>query len=251
MKVTRNFIGVIVLLALFAISAYSEDDDDHPRWRYKHGFFRGGAGGFEVMYLNLDLPALNQKLVEVGLPSMDDHMILTGGGGWAFLGKGIRIGGYGFGGSVSKDGKPYHVQKEVTLSMGLGGFLVEKVFHPFNNTELYLGLSSGGGGIDIKMVQWTGPRSWDELWSEFGIDTLGTEHTNLDYEVKLSRGFGYLMPTIGFRYNIFRWFAVGFNVNYIYCWKLNSWKHEGKKVTGVPEIDFSNVSYRINFYFGG
>lgn len=251
MKVVKKFLMVTISLAFLAASVYSGDDHDRPRWRYKHGFFKGGAGGFEIMYLNLDLPELNQKLREIGLPSLDNYMILTGGGGWGFLGKGIRVGGYGFGGTVSKNGKPYQVQKEVTLSIGLGGFLMEKVFHPLNNTELYFGLNAGGGGMDIQIVQWTGPKSWDELWSEFGIDSLDTRHTNLDYDIKLSRGFGYLMPTIGFRYNIFRWFAVGFNINYLYCWKFEPWKHEGKKVTEAPDADISNVSYRVNFYFGG
>ncbi|MBO8130184.1 MAG: hypothetical protein H0Z29_01555 [Candidatus Marinimicrobia bacterium] len=240
---------LIVILLTGLMTAYA-DDETRPKWRHKGGFFRGGAGGFELMILKLDVPALNEQLKNIGVPALDDMMILTGGGGWAFLGKGIRVGGYGFGGFNSKSAKPGEIQKEVTLSVGLGGMLVEKVFHPFNNSELYIGTGFGGGGMSIDIVQWSGPKSWKEIWDGFSIDSLNTAHSYFDYDISLSNAFFYVLPTIGFRYNVFRWFAIGINVNYLYCWN-DKWKHKDKIVTGVPEIDLSNISYRLNFYFGG
>jgi hypothetical protein len=31
----------------------------------------------------------------------------------------------------------------------------------------------------------------------------------------------------------------------------DGWRLEGKAVSGAPSIDFSNIIYRLNFYFGG
>ncbi len=73
-----------------------------------------------------------------------------------------------------------------------------------------------------------------------------------DYTNVLKTDFFTLVPSIGVRYNILRWFAVGANVGYFYTLTENSaWKMDGKRVTGFPKIDFSNVIYKISFYFGG
>jgi hypothetical protein len=60
------------------------------------------------------------------------------------------------------------------------------------------------------------------------------------------------MPTVGFRYNIFRWFAVGGNVGYIYTHiDQKGWRMNHYRVEGVPDLNLDNVIYRLNFYFGG
>jgi len=63
-------------------------------------FFRGGAGGFEMINLPLDLPKIDTKLNQISLSELEDNIYLTGGGGWGNVGNNIRIGGYGYGGSI-------------------------------------------------------------------------------------------------------------------------------------------------------
>ena len=244
-----------------------EEWDDWDGWREnrkdewksskKRGYFRGGAGGWDYYMMDLNVDAINTKLQEIGLNPFDKQIYMSGGGGWGFVGHGIRIGGLGAHGEVKSsggsaiDGKT--VAKEVTLTINFGGFMIEKVYHPFNKTELYFGTMIGGGNANLQFNQWSGPLAWDNLWDGYNnavIDTSTVSFT--DHQNEMSCGYLTILPTIGFRYNIFRWAAVGVNVGYLYN-KMNQdgWKMDGKSVNYVPEIDFSNVIYRINLYFGG
>ena len=102
-------------------------------------------------------------------------------------------------------------------------------------------------------MKWSGPVKWREIWDNGYSFSSDTSFTNFnDYQTKIESDFFTLLPTIGFRYNIFRWCAVGINIGYMYC-KVDQdgWEMEGKRVYGVPDIDFSNVIYRFNVYFGG
>jgi hypothetical protein len=244
-----------------------DDWDDWDKWREnrknewksskKRGFFRGGAGGWDFYIMDLNVDALNNKLGEIGLAPFDDQITMSGGGGWGYIGHGIRIGGLGAHGQVKTSGSSMvngeNVAKDVTFSINFGGFMIEKVFHPFNKTELYFGTTIGGGGARLKFDQWSGPVAWDDIWNGYNnavIDTASAAYT--DYQNELSCGYLTILPTIGFRYNIFRWAAVGINVGYLYMRQnQDGWEMNGKSVSDVPDFDFSNVIYRLNFYFGG
>ncbi|MDD5766920.1 MAG: hypothetical protein PHW79_11820 [Candidatus Marinimicrobia bacterium] len=239
------------------------DDDDDFHWKkdrdkdwgknHKGGFFRGGGGGWDWYYLPLNVDVLNTQLAKIGLPAFADQMILSGGGGWGFIGRGIRIGGLGASGTVSSFGIPTGgngSQIDVTLSLSYGGFLIEKVFHPFNNSEIYLGATLGGGSTSMKFSKSSQNISWNYIW-ENGYSSADSLVFS-DHQSEMSSGFFWAMPNIGFRYNIFRWFAVGADVGYFYQHTdEQKWKMENKVVVGVPKIDFSGVVYRVNFYFGG
>jgi len=241
-----------------------EDWDDWDDWRSKsenkwksdkrRGYFRGGAGGWDFYLMDLNVGAINIKLAEIGLNPFDEQIFMSGGGGWGFVGHGIRIGGMGAHGRVKSIGSPgnMNITKEVTLSLNFGGFMIEKVYHPLNKTELYFGTMIGGGNAHLKFEQWGGSIEWNDLWSGYNNDSLAVNYPYTDYQNELSCRYLTILPTIGFRYNFFRWAAVGMNVGYLYS-RMNQdgWRKDGKTVAGVPDIDFSNVIYRLNFYFGG
>lgn len=246
----------VLLILLIGSSLFAFDKDDDWKSRRKRGFFRGGAGGFDVYMLPLKVGEVNTKLSDViGIGEFNDNMFLTGGGGWGYVGKSIRIGGMGFGGFAVSEGAPDpgQIQKEITLSLGFGGFLIEKSFHPFNNSEIYFGTMIGGGSASLELIQWSGPSSWNDVWKGYSIDTIiDTTNNYYDYKTELQSEFFVLMPTIGFRYNIFRWCAIGANVGYLYThMDQRGWKSEGRRISNVPKIDFSNTVYRFNVYFGG
>ena len=245
----------IVLILLIGSSLFAFDKDDSWKRKRKRGFFKGGAGGWDVYMLPLKVDDINAKLSNViGINEFGDNMFLTGGGGWGYVGKNIRIGGMGFSGSTVSAGTPVSgkIQKEVTLTLGFGGFIVEKAFHPFNKSEIYVGTMVGGGTATLDLVQWSGPVKWDELWGGYTADSEAAPNSFYDYQSELESNFFVLLPTIGIRYNIFRWCAIGANVGYVYShMDQRGWKMEGKRITGVPEIDFSNIIYRFNVYFGG
>jgi len=236
-------------------------DEDWNKWREKRkedwksskkrGFFRGGAGGWDYYMMELKVDNINAKLVEIGLDPFDKNIFLSGGGGWGFIGHGIRVGGIGAGGKVVSRGTPFggNDTKEVIMSIGFGGFTIEKVFHPFNRSEIYLGTMIGGGNMNIEFSQWSENSTWNHLWS--GYDSTYTDGYRT-YQNEIKTNYFTLLPTIGVRYNIFRWAAVGLNVGYVYTHESqDGWKMNGRTVTGIPDIDFSNVIYRFNIYFGG
>jgi len=239
-----------------------KDDDDDFNWKkdrdkdwgknHKGGFFRGGGGGWDWYYLPLNVDVLNTQLETIGLPSFSDRMILSGGGGWGFIGRGIRIGGLGASGSVSSFGIPdtsTNSQIDIQLTLSYGGFLIEKVFHPFNNSEIYIGATLGGGTTSIKFAKSSTKIRWDDIWTD---GYSGGNSTFNNHQSEMSSHFFWAMPNIGFRYNIFRWFAIGANVGYFYQHTDEQrWKMENEVVADVPKIDFSGVVYRVNFYFGG
>ncbi|MFH1214297.1 MAG: hypothetical protein V1681_09415 [Candidatus Neomarinimicrobiota bacterium] len=229
-----------------------KDVDKHEKGR-KRGYFRGGAGGWDVYYLPLNLGDLNTEMGNIGLNNgFNNYMIMTGGGGWGYIGKSIRIGGLGAGGKVIAHGKPHEIQKEVTLSISFGGVTIDKVCHPFSRTELYLGIMAGGGNSTIDFVQHGSNVDWDQIITGYTPDTMATSQAFHDYRSTISTDYFTLMPNVGFRYNIFRWFAVGANVGYVYTlMDQEGWRMDHQRVENVPDLDFTNVIYRVNFYFGG
>lgn len=227
------------------------NDEELPSKKgQKRGYFRGGAGGWDVYYLPLDLAALNSTLSTTGITPFVEEIYMVGGGGFGFVGKKIRIGGLGTSGEVIATGTMNGLQKEVKLKVGFGGFTIDKVFHPFNKTEIACGLMIGGGSADLKFTQWSGPVFWSDIVS--GYSATGDSSAFFDHQNSLSTNFFSLMPSVSLRYNVFRWFAVGAHVGYLYTrMDQRGWRMEGKKIEGFPDLDFSNVMYRLSFYFGG
>jgi len=221
---------------------FDRDKKSSSKPKRKRGYFRGGAGGWDFYLLQTDLQPLNDMLAEIGLSSFDSQMYLQGGGGWAFLGKGLRIGGLGCYGELNQS-KYFDAEqhaKDVTFSLRLGGFLVEKVFHPFTKTELYVGTMLGSSTARIKMVHEKNSLVWDDSWKT-------------PVETKMKNSFFTAMPSIGFRFNILRWCGIGANAGYLYgTANSNKWKINKHTVHDAPQdLDLSNLFYRVNIYFGG
>ncbi len=236
---------------------WRENRRDEYKRSKKRGYFRGGAGGWDFYLMDMNIADLNTKLTSIGLSPFDEQIFMTGGGGWGFIGHGVRIGGMGAHGRLVSSGKPYNqnlnLSKKVTLSLNYGGFTIDKVFHPLNKTELYFGTMIGGGNAQLNFKQWGGPLNWDQVWNGFNSDSLATAKIPYgDYQNEIECGYFVLLPYVGFRYNFFRWAALGVNVSYLYMHQnQDGWEMDGKEIDAVPNIDFSNIVYRLNIYFGG
>lgn len=214
-------------------------------------FFGGGAGGFEMIYLPLDLTEIDNRLNDVGLSELESALYLKGGGGWGNIGNNIRIGGYGYGGAIpaisSKDGQ---MAREFNLEIGLGGFAIEKAFKPLHNSEVNLRCILGAGTMDISIEKWSKFTSWDNLWEDY--DPENNNDSPVAYSSKVKTEFFMAAPSLGIRYYVLDWFAIGANVGYLYTnMKKDKWKINGEKLYEVPDIDLSNTIYKINFFFGG
>jgi len=222
------------------------------RKRGKKGVFVAGAGGWELCVLPLELDELNSQLSQIGLPDFKSELLMSGFGGWGFVGKGVRIGGFGATGTLISSGKPVDIAKEAEFSLHIGGFTIDKVFRPFYKTEISIGSMIGGGTASLKLSQASGPLTWGEMWGAYTPDSDETTLAYHDYRNKASTSLFTLLPNIGLRYNILRWCAIGLNAGYLYTHLTGSgWEMDEKTVHNVPAMDFSNVIYRVNIYFGG
>jgi len=134
---------------------------------------------------------------------------------------------------------------------GIGN--IEKSFHPFNKTEIYLGAMIGAGEVSLKLRQWGGATDFNDVVSDgFAVQSRTDSSYYHNYENVFRNNFFTARPTIGFRYNVLRWFAVGGEVSYLYTRiEDDRWRMSGNRVYDMPELDFSNLVYSVNIYFGG
>lgn len=238
----------------------SDDDDDDIEWqdddgkmviksRKKRGYFRAIGGGWDIYNIPIELDEINNQVAAMGLKKFDENMYYYGGGGFMFLGSKWRIGGQGGSGNMSTSGTVDGIQKKVDFKMSFGGFTVDRVFHPFSKTELYLSGTFGTSKVTTKVYKEQGNEDWSDAWDSFSSSDNTDDFYN--YKTTFTNRYWSAMPAIGFRYNIFRVFGVGAKVGYYYgITKEDNWKINGDGLTGVPEMDFSNIFYNINFYFG-
>ncbi|MCF7740865.1 MAG: hypothetical protein K9N00_03625 [Candidatus Marinimicrobia bacterium] len=231
---------IIVLLAVTLLISIMPADQSS---------FRGGAGGMEIGYLPIELDEIDQQLAQINLPGLPDHIYLVGGGGWGYVGRNFRIGGYGYGGNLNVNNKIDGIAREFDMELSAGGFAVEKAFHPLRATELYVGCTIGGGEIKAKLTRWSDIPSWESVWE--GYDPAKEDMPDLSTS-HLSNSFVMVSPNVGIRYNVLDWFAIGANLGYFYTYmEEDNWQVNDKSLINAPSIDLSNLVYKVNFFFGG
>ena len=225
----------------------SDEDDENIEWKddsgkivrkpkKKRGYFRAGAGGWEIFNIPIDLKDINNQVKAMGLDEFDKNMNFYGGGGFGFIGSKWRIGGLGAEGNMINSKTVNNIRKKVEYKMSFGGFMMERVYHPFSKTELYLSGVIGRSNIKTIVSKKQGNEDWIDAWDSFNSNN--NEEDFYNYKTTFTNNYWSAMPAIGFRYNIFRVFGVGAKVGYYYG------------ITGVPKMDLSNIFYNVNFYFG-
>ena len=237
----------------------SDDEDEDIEWhddeytkrkrKKKKGYFRGLAGGWDIFKIPIELDEINKQLKNIGLEEFDSDMNYFGGGGWVFLSSKYRIGGIGATGRMQSKKSVDNIRKKVDFNMSFGGFVIERVFHPFPKSEIYLSTVFGTSKTTFQVYKKQGQEDWNEAWDSF----KNNNHDGFyNYKTTFSNRYFSALPSIGVRYNIFRIFAVGGKLGYYYgVAKKDNWKINGNEIGGVPKMDLSNIFYSINFYFGG
>lgn len=238
----------------------SDDDDEDIEWKddsgkiirkqkKKRGYFRAGGGGWEIFNIPVDLKDINNQVKAMGLDEFDNNMYFFGGGGFGFIGSKWRIGGQGAEGRMSTSGTVAGIRKKVDYKMSFGGFTVERVFHPFSKSEFYFSGVIGSSKATATVFKRQGNEDWADAWSSFNTNDNKDDFYN--YKTTFKNRYWSAMPAIGIRYNIFRVFGVGAKVGYYYgITREDKWEINGEEVTGTPKMDFSNIFYNVNFYFG-
>lgn len=174
-----------------------------------------GGGGPIPGFLFLDLAELNQVLEAHGYAPLAGGMFLMGGGGFGGVVTGLRFGGLGLSGETrSSKG-----QKIAALSLGFGGFWLERGILARERYSVSLGVVIGGGGAELYLLH----RRSDSF-----ADAV--ENPPNTY---LSREFFAVQTHIGAEFVLLDWIMLKVQVGYL--WTLGEdWLQAGVPLAGPP-----------------
>jgi len=190
-----------------------------------------GGGGMMPALLLLDLEGLNQILLANGYGPLDNAVFLLGGGGFGGLINDVRFGGLGAGGEVSS----ILGEKVATLSVGFGGFLVERGIFAGDRYSLALGAIVGGGGADLTLL--------DHRASSFEDAIKNPPNTSL------TRGFFGIETYVGIDFALLDWIMLKVNLGYLWTFG-GPWKQDGLPLPGPPQ-SLNAPIIQVMITFGG
>ncbi len=186
----------------------------------------GGGGGFVSGWHIPNVDPLNLKLKEIGIPELSTSgMFSTGGAGFIYIGfvKNLRVGGMGFGGSVSSTSTIGLDNLEAVYSIGGGGLTVEYTLPFIKNIGVSIGAILGAGSMTVELYRNDGNFSWEEILSE---------STNISRKIETS--YWTFTPTLNAEFPVYRFIALRLGVGYQLTFG-GDWETEnGQTISGVP-----------------
>lgn len=206
----------------------------------------GGGGGIHFGILNPSLNDLNDQFKKFDLPKFNKPIFGFGGGGNISLG-GLRIGGFGIGGSVEDEtkrslyGTKYNSVIKLEYGQGFGTIGYE--FYHSKKFSANIDLGIGGGSLDVFISdRVTDYNDWNESLSiPAGMNNITR---------KLTYSFFSLQPSIILEYiygNFLKFFVSG-DYNFILS---DEWsKDDDLKLVNVPKMNFNGFSIRFGIYAG-
>jgi hypothetical protein len=200
-----------------------------------------------IMYLTVDLPEINREIADLGIPKLNSGMIMYGGAGFGQITSRLKIGGAGFGGSMSTSGYTAPFSRDVSISLGFGGILGEYDLLYLNRLNVFAGTLLGWGGMSIKIRRAEFPADWNGIWGDYA---QGSSVANASTDLEAS--FFAAMPWAGGRYFLTSWMAADARVGYF--WSSiggENWRSNGEKVYNGPDLDLGNVFLVLSVLFGG
>lgn len=216
----RSFL-TIILLCIISININSQTA------KYFDAPF-GGGGGFLPAWYVPNVDPLNLKLKETGLPELSKHGLLTtGGAGFIYIGfvKNLRLGGMGFGGSMSETKFINGANYETSYSIGGGGITVEYTLPFIKNIGVSLGTVLGRGSIEIENFKNSSDFSWENFTDPPGANSY----------TRLTNNYWLFTPTLNVEVPVYRFIALRFGLGYQFSFG-NSWEaNNNQKITGVPD----------------
>ncbi len=218
----KKLFFLFLLVLLFSDAAL-------PQW----GLLRriGAGGGIHLGILNPSLSDLNNQFKKFDLPEINSPLFGFGGGGNLSLG-GLRLGGFGIGGSTENEkirmlyGTSYNSKVRVHYGIGFGTIGYE-IYHTKKfSTNIDIGI--GGGSFDIFISDRTSDfNSWDEsLLIPAGINNITR---------KLSYSFFSLQPSINFEYIYGNFLKLFISGDYNFVMSGNWSKDDDLNLVNTPK----------------
>jgi hypothetical protein len=174
--------------------------------KYFDAPFGGGVGYVPAWYIpNLD--PVNFELKLIGMPELSSSgFYSSGGAGFLYLGfiKFLRVGGMGYGGSVTSSLN----NREVIYSLGGGGITIEYTLPIVKDIALSVGAIIGAGTLKIQLYRNSGDFTWQGTWEEFASD----ESTS--FSRTLENSYWMLTPTVNLDFPLNRFILIRLGVGY-------------------------------------
>jgi hypothetical protein len=200
--------------------------------------FGGGIGYVPAWYIpNVD--PVNTQLKLVGMPELSTSGFYSSGiAGFLYIGfvKNIRVGGMGFGGSLSSSQTIDNVNREVVYSLSGGGVTLEYTLPFVKNVGVSVGAIIGAGSMDLELYRNSGDFSWQGMWEELSDPNLQSD----SYYGKLRNHYWMFTPTVNLDYPVYRFVVLRLGVGYQFSFAEDWTADNDKPVSGIPSNLNSN-----------
>lgn len=204
--------------------------------------FGGGIGYVPAWYIP-NVSPINTELNKIGMPELSSSGFYSSGiAGFLYLGfvKDLRIGGMGFGGSLSTSQTVDNVNREVVYSLSGGGVTIEYTLPFIKNVGVSVGAVIGAGSLELDLYRNSGNFSWGGMWEE-----LNEPNQTLDnYYGKLRNHYWMFTPTVNVDYPVYRFVVLRLGVGYQLAF-ANEWTADNdQSVSNIPS-DLNSNSFFI------
>lgn len=230
----KKIIFTILFLAGTMIYGQSGQFFDAP--------FGGGIGYVPAWYIpNID--PINIQLNEIGIKELSSSGFYSSGiAGFLYVGfvKNLRVGGMGYGGSVSSSQTIENVNQEVVYSLSGGGVTVEYTLPFIKNLGVSIGAAIGSGSLELDIYRSSGDFTWEGTWEELSDPNIPSE----SYNRKLDNSFWMFTPTINLDYPIYRFVSLRLGVGYQIAFADDWTADNDQPVSGIPS-DLNSNSFFI------
>ena len=216
---------IFIVLIISAPSIFPQQQK-----KYFDAPFGGGIGYVPAWYFpNVD--PINFELQKTGMPKLSTSgFYSSGGAGFVYVGfiKFLRIGGMGYGGSISTSEVINGFNKEVVYNLGGGGLTIEYTLPFIKDIGLSIGAIIGAGNLEIQMFSNKGSFSWQGGWEEFGSDSTDS------FSRTMNNSFWMLTPTLNLDVPINRFIMVRLGAGYQIAFNDDWTANNDQELNGVP-----------------
>ncbi|MBE0570041.1 MAG: hypothetical protein IH618_00725 [Ignavibacteriaceae bacterium] len=200
--------------------------------------FGGGIGYVPAWYVpNID--PINSQLKEIEMSELSSSGFYSSGiAGFLYVGfvKNLRVGGMGYGGSLSTSDE----NREVVYNLGGGGVTLEYTLPFIKDLGVSVGAAIGAGNLELDMYRNSGEFTWESTWEELSDPNIPSE----SYNRKLENSFWMITPTINLDYPIYRFISLRLGFGYQFTFADKWTADNGQPVSNIPS-DLNSNSFFI------
>jgi hypothetical protein len=208
--------------------------------KYFDAPFGGGIGYTPAWYIpNVD--PINTELNNIGMKELSTSGLYSSSiGGFIYIGfiKNLRVGGMGFGGSLSQSQQIDETSREVVYNLGGGGVTLEYTLPFIKNFGVSVGAAIGGGSLELELYNNSDPFNWQSTWNEFSDPS---NESNFHRTIKNS--FWMFSPTINIDYPLYRFVVLRLGIGYQLTFNDDWTANNNQTLNNVPSDLNSNAFF--------